>query len=317
MKYTHNDFIRLANIKHFNSYDYSKVQYSKGSDKICIICPTHGEFIQLASSHLSGRGCKGCYIENIKVKRTLTTSLFLEKCMKLANYNNYTYENVNYITSKDKVDITCKKHGYFKIQPNMFLRGVGCKKCHFEKKTLTYEDFINKCNLKLKLTYDFSKVNFKNTKTKVDVICPHKHIFTITPANLLAGHGCPHCNNEGGYKLNKKGYLYLLKIEKENSIYYKIGITNNINSRIRKIKYKSIYPLMIIKMYNSENSKDIVQIELDIKSTILSEMNLSREEFKDGWTETFPESHLSSVNSIIEGYVKSNKLKEEFKSKKC
>ena len=55
---SHNDFISRVNTIHKNKFDYSKCKYTKGSKRIKIICPKHGEFTQLASQHLHGRGCK-------------------------------------------------------------------------------------------------------------------------------------------------------------------------------------------------------------------------------------------------------------------
>lgn len=46
---------------HNNRYDYSKSNYTYARDKITIICPKHGEFLQTASAHLNGRsGCPKC-----------------------------------------------------------------------------------------------------------------------------------------------------------------------------------------------------------------------------------------------------------------
>jgi len=44
---------------HNNKYDYSKSIYTFARNKILIICPTHGEFSQTASSHLKS-GCPKC-----------------------------------------------------------------------------------------------------------------------------------------------------------------------------------------------------------------------------------------------------------------
>lgn len=57
---TTEEFIDKSNKKHNNRYDYSKVKYVTGYDKVCIICPEHGEFWQIAQDHLSGHGCRKC-----------------------------------------------------------------------------------------------------------------------------------------------------------------------------------------------------------------------------------------------------------------
>lgn len=38
------DFIQKAKEVHGDKYDYSKTEFINGSEKICIICPKHGEF---------------------------------------------------------------------------------------------------------------------------------------------------------------------------------------------------------------------------------------------------------------------------------
>jgi very-short-patch-repair endonuclease len=54
------DFIKNANIKHNNKYDYSKINYINARTKITIICEKHGEFEQQPDSHLRGSGCPYC-----------------------------------------------------------------------------------------------------------------------------------------------------------------------------------------------------------------------------------------------------------------
>ena len=54
------DFIKRAKQVHGDKYDYSKAEYKGNAEKICIICPEHGEFWQRASAHLKGKGCETC-----------------------------------------------------------------------------------------------------------------------------------------------------------------------------------------------------------------------------------------------------------------
>ena len=69
------EWIRRANEIHNDKYDYSKVSYNGCYDKVCIICPKHGEFWQEANSHLRGRGCPKCRTSFLEttVVRFLTT----------------------------------------------------------------------------------------------------------------------------------------------------------------------------------------------------------------------------------------------------
>lgn len=53
-------FIERAEKVHRGWYDYSLAEYSGWEDKLCIVCPMHGNFHQMAGHHLRGVGCPRC-----------------------------------------------------------------------------------------------------------------------------------------------------------------------------------------------------------------------------------------------------------------
>ena len=58
---TLDEFIADANKTHNNKYDYSQVAYKNNRQKVKIICPIHGEFMQTPHDHLSKKaGCPRC-----------------------------------------------------------------------------------------------------------------------------------------------------------------------------------------------------------------------------------------------------------------
>ena len=57
---TTEEWIKKAKQVHGDKYDYSKTVYINSQTNICIICPEHGEFWQLPSTHLKGSGCPLC-----------------------------------------------------------------------------------------------------------------------------------------------------------------------------------------------------------------------------------------------------------------
>ena len=57
------EFIEKSHKRHNDRYDYSCVNYINCKTKICIICPTHGEFWQDPTNHVRGYGCRRCGIE--------------------------------------------------------------------------------------------------------------------------------------------------------------------------------------------------------------------------------------------------------------
>lgn len=59
-QYDINDFITKSNQVHDNKYSYIDSVYVNSKTKIKIICPEHGEYYQLSSEHIRGKGCKNC-----------------------------------------------------------------------------------------------------------------------------------------------------------------------------------------------------------------------------------------------------------------
>ena len=59
-KLTTEKFIEKARAVHGDTYDYSKTQYVRSTEKVCITCPEHGDFWQVPTSHLRGVGCPKC-----------------------------------------------------------------------------------------------------------------------------------------------------------------------------------------------------------------------------------------------------------------
>ena len=114
--------------------------------------------------------------------------------------DKYDYSKVNYQGSKIPITITCPKHGDFTMRPNDHLCGKGCKQCAIEllrqQRAMSQETFIERCSKLYAGKYDYSKVNYINSKTKITIICPIHGEFTKTPNDHLNGYGCPKCSME-------------------------------------------------------------------------------------------------------------------------
>ena len=193
---TFEEFINQAKEVHGDKYDYSKVEYKNNHTKVCIICPEHGEFWQTPKNHLNSQGCMKCKLKEQGKRLKYTTEKFIEKA-KQVHGDKYDYSKVNYVDSHTKVCIICPEHGEFWQKPDNHLNGWGCKKCGLkissEKQTLTTEDFIKRAKEIHGNKYDYSKVNYIDTKTKVCIICPEHGEFWQTPNNHLHGYGCKKC----------------------------------------------------------------------------------------------------------------------------
>jgi hypothetical protein len=186
-KLTTEEFIEKARRVHGDKYDYSKVEYINNGTLICIICPKHGEFWQTPHKHLQGRRCFKCYHDD----RTLTTEEFIEKAKQI-HRDKYDYSKVNYVNVYTKICIICPKHGEFWQKPNNHLQGKGCPYCSGNMKS-DLKEFIKGAKKVHDNFYDYSKVEYVNSKTKVCIICPEHGEFWQKPNNHLNGQCCPIC----------------------------------------------------------------------------------------------------------------------------
>ena len=224
MGYSKDAFILKARKVHGDKYDYSKVDYVGSHMKVCIICPEHGEFWQTPSSHLSGRGCKKCgYIKNGNNNRTKFED-FVNKANIIHKFK-YDYSKVDYVDNKTKVCIICPEHGEFWQTPNNHLNNHGCPYC-FGNKKMNNKEFITKANMVHNFKYDYSKVNYVNNKTLVEIICPEHGSFLQSPDVHLRGFGCPSCS--GNKRLNNEDFIERSMIIHNNFYdYSKVDIKNS------------------------------------------------------------------------------------------
>ena len=212
-------FIEKAKEIHGDKYNYNKVKYNGNRNKVCIICPEHGEFWQTPNNHLKGEGCKFCAFDELSKKKKMDIKSFIEKSIKIHN-NKYDYRKVDLENrdEKGRVCIICPEHGEFWQTPNSHLQGNGCKKCSkFNPPIkLTTEEFIERAKEVHGDKYDYSKVKYINNRTKIPIFCNKKDEngiehgeFYTTPHLLLKGSGCPKCKQN--YKLENEVRLLLVK----------------------------------------------------------------------------------------------------------
>jgi RimJ/RimL family protein N-acetyltransferase len=188
VKYTTKTFIEKARKIHGNKYDYSKVTYKNAYTKVVILCPEHGEFLQIPKVHLRGSNCPLCVGNKRK-----TTEWFIKKATEIHS-TKYNYSKVVYKNMHSKIKIICPEHGEFLQSPAAHLVGQGCPLC-IKNRTLNTTSFIKKATEIHGAKYDYSKVVYKNSKTKIIIICPEHGEFLQSPDMHLQGQGCVICSN--------------------------------------------------------------------------------------------------------------------------
>lgn len=190
-------FVEEANKVHNFSYEYIEDTYKGSSKKVKIVCKKHGEFWQNANSHLNGCGCPKCGLESSAEKsRERYTSKFFKERSKIIHKGKYIYdENTIYTDARTPIQIICPIHGPFYQPPYRHLNGCGCPKCGGTGK-LSTKEFIEKAKEIHLSEYDYSKVEYIDSHTKVCIICPEHGEFWMTPNAHLRGTGCPSCSHK-------------------------------------------------------------------------------------------------------------------------
>lgn len=123
--------------------------------------------------------------------KKLDTETFISNSIE-KHGDKYDYSLVNYIDSRSNVTIICPIHGEFVQYANSHLQGIGCPECYGNKKMNT-ESFIIKAKEKHGNKYDYSKVRYINSNTKVIIFCKLHGEFEQIPKSHLRGRGCPRC----------------------------------------------------------------------------------------------------------------------------
>ena len=111
--------------------DFSLVTSIKNvEEKILVIChekdefgEEHGIFETTPHRLLLGQGCIKCANLN-----KITVDVWKKHCNKIHN-GKYNYDNVNFSSVKERVDIVCLKHGHFQQTACNHWRGHGCPIC--------------------------------------------------------------------------------------------------------------------------------------------------------------------------------------------
>lgn len=68
----------------------------------------------------------------MKLFKRYTTEEYVARAQEVHG-DTYDYSSVVYAHNKDKIVITCRKHGEFRQQVRMHLKGQGCNECGYER----------------------------------------------------------------------------------------------------------------------------------------------------------------------------------------
>ena len=169
--------------------------------------------------------------------RKLTTEQWIEKARKVHG-DKYDYSKVEYKGADEKVCIICHEkdengieHGEFwQRAANHVTLKRGCPKCNGGV-SISKEEFIKRASKLHNNKYNYSKSNYINTKTKIEIICPKHGSFWQEPENHMQGDGCPECGKETVVKkLSSNTEEFIRKARLVHGNKYNYSKVNYINS---------------------------------------------------------------------------------------
>jgi len=214
-----------------NNFEFISGEYLTAKSKLNIKCIIHNIVFNInRNDFLEGGGnCSEC--NKIRWREKYKNN-FIKKATKI-HKGFYSYEKINYQTTRELVDIICPNHGIFQQSPDSHLQGQKCPKC-----SISYRENIIKETLeKYKIDYIYNKGHEKLINPKTGY--PLKPDFWLEKYNLIIEYdGFQHYKSIYGEKeFNKIQKLDKLKnnLCKENKIKIWRFNKNNINSLESKI----------------------------------------------------------------------------------
>lgn len=161
--------------------------------------------------------------------RKLSTNEFISKCINIHGHK-YDYSIVNYKGSHIKVKIICNKHGIFEQLPYNHILGKGCSMCNPKiSEKISLDEFIKRCNYTHSSIYNYKLVDYKNSKTKIKIICNKHGIFEQEPRLHIKGSKCPTC--QGNKKVTKNEFIKRSNLLFNNKYDYTLVDINGVKNK--------------------------------------------------------------------------------------
>ena len=199
----------------------------------------------------------------------------------------------DYINDATKTEFKCDndEHRSWYATPNNIKKGKICPQCSSTAKhtTNSIREWLQEDGRGITIESDYlghhKKSLFKCKNVDHDA-------WLSTPCHIKNGKGCPRCA-KSGFKVDDDAWSYILLFKD----YIKYGITNNLQQRLWTHKHKNgDFTLVYSKYY--ENGNLAIEWENNIKQ-LYGGKYVTKEQCRDGWTETLSPSLLEELITIL------------------
>lgn len=199
-KKTHEEYVQELKIKNPDVEVIEK--YINANTNIVHHCLIHDVFWATKPYRvLDGHGCEQCRIDKFKKSNTKTQDEYIKE-VELKNLNVEVIGE--YVNTRTKILHKCLIHNItWNALPNNILNGCGCSQCLKEK--ISNKNGASHDEYLIKLSNINSNIIVLEEYISTEIKIKHKckvcgHEWHAKPGNILAGKGCPKCNESHGEK---------------------------------------------------------------------------------------------------------------------
>lgn len=298
--------IKQARTIHGDKYDYSKWPVEvNAKTRVSTKCKTCShEWFHNVDNHVRGKGCPNCktYESNCKKQKSKESRKIelIKKCENIINEkgrDSYSYHSLPMpFNMKTIYTFECVKHGSFITTPyNHFMKNSNCPECNnIELKNtfmLGFEKWVEVLkNIHPNYEFKAHEKGSNTAKDKICAICP-EHGEWVVSIDSLKQSGCPAC------KGHSQTYLYINHVE--NGV-LKFGIASDMDRRLNGQNKTNALKMKRLMYFSFKNHSDCRLCESEIKKSV--EPVLTKQDLKDGWTETCSIKWLELIISMCKGF---------------
>ncbi|EHL5695776.1 hypothetical protein FTT06_023775 [Escherichia coli] len=267
-------------------------------------------------------GCTGCFAHKRAVGgKTTPKDKILAKADAACKKYNLVCDGIEegeYINQDCKIKISCADCGR-SLTPvkiyHLISKGRVCRECSKAKtiaKTIAKEEAEKIVRLNERTDFVYDRIIERNKETGfilrgivgdmqgTDFIirqrCPtHNHNFSVTWTSFKGGtKGCKYCNTSA-FRTDIPVYFYIQSLDDR---YIKFGVTNRkVERRMIEQQRESVFTHRLIKFFRFSKGEHASKLEKLIKTKYECGV-VSRDDLRDGYTETLPFEALPEIITI-------------------
>ncbi|MDC3512330.1 GIY-YIG nuclease family protein [Escherichia coli] len=263
-------------------------------------------------------GCTGCFAHKRAVGgKTTPKDKILAKANAACKKYNLVCDGIEegeYINQDCKIKISCADCGR-SLTPvkiyHLISKGRVCRECS-KAKTIAKEEAEKIVRLNERTDFVYGRIIERNKETGfilrgivgdmqgTDFIirqrCPtHNHNFSVTWTSFKGGtKGCKYCNTSA-FRTDIPVYFYIQSLDDR---YIKFGVTNRkVERRMVEQQRESVFTHRLIKSFRFSKGEHASKLEKLIKTKYECGV-VSRDDMRDGYTETLPFEALPEIITI-------------------